>query len=156
MDLTEEQWCVLEPLLPEREQSDASPAKGGRPFRPARDVLNGVLWVLRTGAPWADMPGRYPPYQTCHRRFQRWVENGTLKRILRTLAQDLRDRGKLDLTEAYIDGTHAGARPRTSSASSISAAWSSIFEDSDPTTAFGKRPRRAAEGRRELSYSGSW
>ena len=110
MDLTEEQWCVLEPLLPEREQSDASPAKGGRPFRPARDVLNGVLWVLRTGAPWADMPGRYPPYQTCHRRFQRWVENGTLKRILRTLAQDLRDRGKLDLTEAYIDGTHAGAK----------------------------------------------
>ena len=110
MDLTDEQWRVLEPLLPKREQSDASSAKGGRPFRPARDVLNGVLWVLRTGAPWGDMPGRYPPYQTCHRRFQRWVENGTLKRILRTLAEDLRDRGKLDLTEAYIDGTHAGAK----------------------------------------------
>lgn len=110
MDLTDDQWRVLEPLLPEREQSESSRPKGGRPFRPARDVLNGVLWVLRTGAPWADMPGRYPPYQTCHRRFQRWVEEGTLKRILHALAEDLRDRGKLDLTESFIDGTHAGAK----------------------------------------------
>jgi len=109
MELTDEQWRVLEPLLPEAERQGPGP-KGGRPFRPARDVLDGVLWVLRTGAPWADLPGHYPPPATCHRRFQGWVRNGTLKRILRALAEDLRDRGELDLTEAYIDGTHAGAK----------------------------------------------
>jgi transposase len=43
----------------------------GRPWRQAREVLDGVLWVLRTGAPWRDLPERYPSYQTCHRRFQR-------------------------------------------------------------------------------------
>jgi transposase len=68
------------------------------------------MWILRTGAPWADLPGRYPPYQTCHRRFQTWVEAGALERMLRRLAEDLRDRGKLDLTEAFIDGSHAGAK----------------------------------------------
>ncbi|HSN30294.1 MAG TPA: IS5 family transposase, partial [Kofleriaceae bacterium] len=84
--------------------------KGGRPWKETRDVVNGVLWVLRTGAPWADLPRRYPPYQTCHRRFQTWVEEKTLERLLRRLAEDLRDRGKLDLTEAFIDGSHAGAK----------------------------------------------
>ena len=70
MDLTDEQWLVLGPLLPEPPKR----AHGrGRPWRDAREVLNGVLWVLRTGAPWRDLPKRYPPYQTCHRRFQRWV-----------------------------------------------------------------------------------
>jgi hypothetical protein len=56
------------------------------------------------------MPKKFPPYQTCHRRFQKWVELGLMEKILRALAEDLRDRGKLDLTEAYIDGTHAGAK----------------------------------------------
>jgi transposase len=108
MDLTDEQWAAIEPHLPDEETTSAS--KGGRPFRPARDVMNAVLWVLRTGAPWADLPSRFPPHQTCHRRFQRWVKDGTLKRLLRVLAEDLRDRGELDLTEAFIDGTHAGAK----------------------------------------------
>jgi transposase len=58
----------------------------GRPWRQAREVLDGVLWVLRTGAPWRDLPERYPPYQTCHRRFQRWVKEGVLSRVLEALA----------------------------------------------------------------------
>jgi transposase len=49
-------------------------------------VLNGTLWILRTGAQWANLPDRYPPYQTCHRYFQGWSEDGTLERILRALA----------------------------------------------------------------------
>ena len=68
MDLTDEQWLVLGPLLPDPpKRADGR----GRPWRDAREVLNGVLWVLRTGAPWRDLPRRYPPYQTCHRRSQR-------------------------------------------------------------------------------------
>jgi transposase len=84
MDLTDEQWEVLEPLIahPPR-RADGR----GRPWRDPRDVLNGILWILRTGAPWHDLPERYPPYQTCHRRFQKWVEEGTLSRILEALAE---------------------------------------------------------------------
>jgi len=68
------------------------------------------LWVLRAGVPWHDLPRRYPPYQTCHRRFQQWQRSGRLDRLLRRLAEDLRDRGHLDLTEAFVDATFAGAK----------------------------------------------
>ena len=64
-DLTDEQWNILEPFIPVptcREDGR------GRPWKDRRAVLNGILWVLRTGAPWADLPKRYPSYQTCHRR----------------------------------------------------------------------------------------
>jgi transposase len=47
--------------------------------------MNGVLWVLRTGAPWRDVPSRYPPYQTCHRRFQLWQRSGRLDRLLQRI-----------------------------------------------------------------------
>ena len=71
---------------------------------------NGVLWILRTGAPWHDLPDRYPPYQTCHRRFQQWQRSGLLTRLLQKLAEDLRDRGKLDLSEAFIDASFSSAK----------------------------------------------
>ena len=99
MDITDEQWELVRPSIPEPETLQPGP-KGGRPYRDPRDVLNAVLWILRTGAPWADLPARYPPYQTCHRRFQQWVRTGVLEKLLRALAEDLRSRGKLDLTEA--------------------------------------------------------
>jgi hypothetical protein len=73
-------------------------------------VLNGILWILRTGAPWADLPDRYPSYQTCHRRFQQWVRVGVLRSILEILAQALHDQGYLDLQEAFIDGSFAPAK----------------------------------------------
>lgn len=57
-----------------------------------------------------DLPDRYPPYQTCHRRFQQWQEQGVMEEILRALAQHLKDRGKLDLSEAFIDGSFSGAK----------------------------------------------
>jgi hypothetical protein len=73
-------------------------------------VLNGILWILRTGAPWKDLPDRYPSYQTCHRRFQRWVEARVLDRVLQALAQDLHKRGDIDLSECFIDGTFVVAK----------------------------------------------
>jgi transposase len=107
MDLTNEQWTVLEPLIGELpKRADGR----GRLWRSSREVLNGILWILRTGAQWADLPDRYPPYQTCHRRFQRWVQDGTYERILETLARDLKERGKLDLSECFIDGTFVVAK----------------------------------------------
>ena len=75
-------------------------------------LVNGVLWVLRTGAPWHDLPGRYPPYQTCHRRFQARQRAGVLRRLLTRSAEDLRDRGTPDLSEAYIDASFSSAISR--------------------------------------------
>jgi len=107
MDLTDEQWQVLEPLIGDMPRR----ADGrGRPWRSSREVLNGILWILRTGAQWHDLPERYPSYHTCHRRFQRWVCDGTLERVLEALAEDLKERGKLDLAECFIDGTFVVAK----------------------------------------------
>jgi transposase len=105
MDLSDAQWAILQPVL-------HVPAHGkrGRPWRDARTVLNGILWILRTGAPWHDLPDRYPPYQTCHRRFQQWQRDGTLTRLLHALAEDLRARGKLDLSETFIDASFSSAK----------------------------------------------
>jgi len=105
-ELTDEQWLLIEPLF------DKPPvvATRGRPRRDERQVMNGVLWILRSGARWADLPERFPPYQTCHRRFQEWVKDGKLRKILETLAQDLLERGKLDLSETFIDGTFVSAK----------------------------------------------
>jgi transposase len=106
MDLTEAQWQALRSLLTPKQRPDGR----GRPWRDARAVLNGILWVLRTGAPWHDLPDRYPPYQTCHRRFQQWQRDGTLTQLLHALAEDLRARGKLDLSETFIDASFSSAK----------------------------------------------
>lgn len=85
MDLTTAQWSIVAPIL-----TPAGNRKNrGRPLQDTQAVLNGVLWVLRTGARWADLPPRYPPYQTCHRRFREWLLNGTLFVCFRILAADL-------------------------------------------------------------------
>ena len=107
MDLTDTQWAVVGPLIPKpRQRRDSR----GRPRRDPREVLDGILWILRTGAQWADLPERYPPSQTCHRYFQQWCRDGTLTRVLHALARDLYERGGIDISEAFIDGTFAGAK----------------------------------------------
>lgn len=115
MDLTDAQWRRIEPLLPKpRRRAD----RRGRPWRDPRDVLNGILWVMRTGAPWHDLPKRYPPYQTCHRRFQLWARSGTMYRVLAHLAHELAAAGGYDFSEAFIDATFAGAKKGASASAS--------------------------------------
>jgi transposase len=106
-ELTDTQWKILDDLIPEpMRRKDGR----GRPWKDRRSVLNGILWVLRTGAPWADVPECYPSYQTCHRRFQQWVRSGVMRGILEALALDLKTRGALDVKEAFIDGSFAPAK----------------------------------------------
>jgi transposase len=105
-EVSDRQWNFLEPLL----QPVRRPDGRGRPWQDTRAVLNGILWVLGTGAQWRELPGQYPPYQTCHRRFQQWVRSGKLEQALRRLAEDLRDRGRLNLEEAFVDATFASAK----------------------------------------------
>src|SRR5713226_4733752 len=97
------------PLIPEPPRRKDG---RGRPWKARRSVLNGILWVLRTGAPWADLPERYPSYQTCHRRFQQWVRSGIMRGVMEALAEDLQIRGRLDVREAFIDGSFAPAKKR--------------------------------------------
>ena len=106
MKLTEKQWQLIASLF----ENGRRAGMVGRPATPARDVLNGVLWILKTGARWKDLPSEYPPYQTCHRRFQHWVRDGTIERALQMLAEDLRERGGIDIREAFIDGTFSSAK----------------------------------------------
>jgi|SRR5579863_4026276 len=104
MELTDAQWEIVKPHL------DSKVKGRGRPRRDERQVLEGILWVLRTGARWKDLPKEFPPYQTCHRRFSQWVRDKTLERLLQAIAVDLQARGKIDLSEAFIDGTFASAK----------------------------------------------
>jgi transposase len=81
-DISEDEWQRVLPLLPElRPRSELR----GRPLANTRSVLNGVLWVMYSGATWSAMPRRYPSYQTCHRRFKAWYDEGVLKRVMAEL-----------------------------------------------------------------------
>lgn len=107
MDLTDEQWKVVETILPE---DPVREDRRGRPWSDRRKVLNGLLWILRTGAPWPDLPVRYGPFQTAHRRFQNWVKSGVMEKLLQTLAKHLQQAGGLDLQECFVDGTFVPAK----------------------------------------------
>ena len=105
-ELNEEQWLLVEPVLRPVRREDSR----GRPWHETRAVLNGVLWVLGTGAQWRELPEKYPPFQTCHRRFQQWIRTGKLEEALRLLARLLYEQGKLNLEEAFVDATFASAK----------------------------------------------
>ena len=98
MELSDKSWKIVEPLLPK-----LPIGQRGRPWRENREVLDGILWVLRIGVPWRDLPKKYPPYQTCHRRFQRWSTDGTLEKVLEAVAGKLYKRRQLNLSECCID-----------------------------------------------------
>lgn len=87
LELNDEQWAAILPHIPVPERRVGG---RGRPRQDDREILNGILWVLRTGVVWARMPKRYPPYQTCHRRFQEWVKEGAFERILLALPHEIR------------------------------------------------------------------
>jgi transposase len=107
MKLTNEQWQRIAKFIP---KPKALPGKSGRPPQDPRDVLNGILWILRTGAQWSELPRRYPPKSTCHRYFQQWNKSGVFVKILTALAQDLKKHGGIDISEGFIDGTFAPAK----------------------------------------------
>jgi transposase len=98
-DLSNEQWARLEPLLPPQKP------KTGRPAVDHRRTLNGMLWILRTGAPWRDLPERYGPWQTVATRFYRWRKAAVFDRLLAELQAIADAQGKLNWDRHYVDGT---------------------------------------------------
>lgn len=108
-DLTPQQWVALQPLLPRN-------PKRGQAYTSHRKVLNGILWRIKTGAPWRDVPRRYGPWQTCYDRFVRWSRDGTWLRLLQTLQATADQQGEIDWDKAAVDSTHIRAQRSASGA----------------------------------------
>jgi transposase len=107
LSLTTEQWDRIRKHFPEEHISADRP--GRKPIA-TRKVLEGVLWILNTGAQWHMLPQCYPNYKTVHRRFQQWCRDEVLRAVLTDLANDLRERGAIDERESFIDATFAAAK----------------------------------------------
>jgi transposase len=104
--LTAEQWARIAPHLPVHLPSP----KGGRPREPDRACLEGILWLLRTGARWQDIPVDLPSGSTCWRRLQEWAGEGVLERLQALLVQELHTLGRVDLNELLADATFVRAK----------------------------------------------
>ena len=98
-DLTNAQWVRLEPLLPPQKP------KTGRINHPHRKVINGILWILRTGAPWEDLPRRYGKTKTVSSRYYRWRKKGIWQRLFAKLQAQAERDGELDWTIHFVDST---------------------------------------------------
>ena len=95
--LTDDMWKKIEPLLP--------PQTGywKRPYKPHREVVEGILWILRTGAPWRDLPPEYGPWRTCYTRFYRWTSKGIWEGVWNELKDDI------DNENYSVDGSNIKA-----------------------------------------------
>jgi len=104
--LTEAQWKKIAPLLPQPPKQ----RKGGRPWIENHRVLEGILWILRSGARWQDLPEKFPHPSTCWRRLRDWEERGVWLNIGRTFLGELNERQQLKWSESFLDGSFAPAK----------------------------------------------
>jgi len=116
-ELTDEQWNLVEPLIPHQV------ARTGRPSKDRRLMLNGIFWVLGTGAPWRDLPERFGSCKTVHRYFSNWRRTGVFAAILDALQVKLDKQGLIDWELWCVDGASvrasraaAGAEKKVSTA----------------------------------------
>jgi transposase len=102
-DLTDLEWSVIEPVLPK--------GRPGPKRKNDRRVLDGIFWVLRAGAPWRDLPGRYGPYTTAYNRFNRWRKAGVWDRLMHAVSKA--HGGDIQMIDSSIVRAHqhaAGAK----------------------------------------------
>lgn len=104
-ELTESEWERLKKYFPEREAGQL-----GRPKNDERKILNGVLWVMRSGAAWRDMPERYGSWNTAYNRFVQWQESGLITQILADLGEEA------DLQDVSLDSTSVKAHQHSAGA----------------------------------------
>lgn len=104
--VSDELWEKIAPFLPPERAGSA----GGRPRRNNRDVLEGILWVLKTGAPWIDLPQGYPSSSTCWRRLAKWKEDGVWLKIWQAFQGALDKRHKLDWKGFFVDRSFSPAK----------------------------------------------
>lgn len=102
-EISDRQWALIAPLLPPQKPR-------GRRRADDRQTLNGILWVLRTGSRWQDLPREYGSDTRCHRRLQEWQVQGVWERLWRTFLSTLDVQGKLDWSQAFMDATFVPAK----------------------------------------------
>ena len=101
----DEEWNQIVSLLPPENSG-----KQGRPSKCNRTILNGIVWIARSGAPWRDLPERYGAWQTVYSRFRKWIEDGILDNIFRVLSLEA------ELTELSIDASIVQAHQHSAGA----------------------------------------
>jgi transposase len=129
-ELTDEEWAIIEPLIP-------PPAHTGRPRRAPREMWNAIFWVLRSGAPWRDLPERYGPWESAYSHFNTWRRQGAFERVLEALQIRLDAEGHIDWDLWCVDGSSvraskaaAGAGKRGARASPTTTLWAARAADS--------------------------
>ena len=105
-ELTDQQWNKIAPLLPRH----VPRPKGGRPPRSDRECFEGILWILRSGARWKDLPREYPSPSTCWRRLRDWEEAEVWVNIWHAFLDELDEQGRLSWEETFADATFAPAK----------------------------------------------
>ena len=143
-ELTDAQWARVEALLP------ANGGRGGQ-WGDHRPLVNGMVWRLRTGAPWRDVPPDFGPWQTVYDRFNRWCADGTLLGIAEALLVELDNAGLLDWDLWCIDGTVVRASRAAAGAAAESVGKKGASSRSPRTTPSGAA--RAGTGRRSTSFA---
>jgi transposase len=137
-ELTDEQWDLVSPLIPR------STARTGRPGKDPRLMLDGILWILGTGAPWRDLPERFGSCKTVHRYFSDWRREGVFAAIIEALQVKLDARGLIDWELWCVDGSNvrasraaAGADKKVSSGTPTSrrtTRWAAREAGLDPSS----------------------
>jgi len=92
-EISDSSWERIKDLLPSENIGE------GRPSKPNRMILNGMLWIAKTGSPWRDLPERFGPWQTVYSRFRLWCKNDAFLKLFESLAADA------DMQDAAIDST---------------------------------------------------
>ena len=139
-ELTDEQWAAVEPLIPR------SKARTGRPPSCPRRMLNGIFWILGTGAPWRDLPERFGPWQTVYDHFRNWRKAGVFAAVIEALQVKLDRHGYIDWELWCVDG------------SSVRAARAAAGADKkvSPATAMSPPTTRWAAAEAGLGASSTW
>lgn len=109
-ELTDEQWERLGPLLPPQKPQT------GRPCKDHRTIINGILWINKTGAPWRDMPERYGSWKTVSSRFYRWQQQGIWDKIWSELQKDADANGQIEWEVHFVDSSVIRAHQHASGA----------------------------------------
>jgi transposase len=112
-ELTDAQWAKIEPLLP------AQKPKTGRPNVDHRQVVNGIVWVLKSGSPWRDLPERYGKVGTISSRFYRWVAAGVWTKVLDALRSGADERGEIDWEVHLLDSSIVRAHQHAAGAKKV-------------------------------------
>ena len=139
-ELTDEQWNLIEPLIPQRK------ARTGRPPNDRRQMLNGIFWILGTGAPWRDLPERFGPFQSVHRYFSNWRRAGVFAAIVEALQIKLDAKGRIDWELWCVDGASVRA----------SRAAAGAEKKVSPANRTNRRTTRWAAAEAGLDRSSTW